>query len=252
MKKKPILEIVVSLFSLVVVIALFLQVPLGNNEGFSSQLVTTYTFAAMGVLAVAIGVIMRHEYLQAVARPHDKVFYGGFFYWALPLAVFLIAMPWVLSGTYNGSDMGTLGSVGMMSVLVLAGTLGGLLVVAIGWAPFEVTARGIGKLFTTRGKDGYFQLTLGLYCLICLAAIVFGFFSATTVKVGIQGEGQLISALLGLPGDYTLKNPALLNVTRLLFILMIALPFIYEGISKSKRWKDSAIIKNIDEGLKKL
>lgn len=246
MTKKPLFEIIVSTMTLAVAFAALLQLPFGGIDAYDDR-VTPIMFTTMGALAVASALIIRHQFLRARKQPSEDTFYKGFFYWALPLAVYVLMLPWIFAGILNADDMNTFGALGMTLLLTAIAVLVGILAVGIFWAPFEITVRGIYKTLATRGKDGTGQLIMGLYLLLWLAVIVVGYFSATTDRVSYYGQAQIMNALLGLPGDYTIHDPGLLWVTRGLFALAVVLPFVFEWYKK--RNPESPLINNIDKNI---
>ncbi|HWT40928.1 MAG TPA: hypothetical protein VN081_06745 [Dongiaceae bacterium] len=230
--RKPLFEIIVSTITLIAVLIALLQLPFGINS-YDSR-VTPVMFFSMGALALASALVLRHQYLRGVKNQDEDTYYKGFFYWALPLAVYALLVPWLIAGVLNAEDVNTFGALGLSLLLVSIAALGGIIALAVFWAPVEITARGLWRFTVTRGKDGQGQLVAGLYFMLCEAALIVGSLSATTERVGQYGHAQLVQALLGLPGDYTVENPGLLWVTRLLFILMIGLPFVYGQYNKRR------------------
>lgn len=230
--KRPLFEIIVSILALTAVLVALLQLPFGINS--YDDRVTPVMFFAMGSLAFASGLILRHQYLRSVKKQGENAYWKGFFYWALPLAVYVLLVPWLIAGVLNADDVNTFGALGLSLLLVVIATLGGIIAVSVFWAPVEIAVRGLWRVIVTGGKDGRHQLIVGLYFMLCEAAIIVGSLSATTERVGQYGHAQLMQALLGLPGDYTIENPGVLWVTRLLFVLMIGLPIVYEWYNKRR------------------
>lgn len=240
MIKKLQLEIIVSIVTLGAIVVMLFQLPL--HAGAHDRL-TPILFAIFGILSVAIGIIARHQYLDTAAPDTSKTkqkqitFYKSLPYWALPLVVFILFVPWVFAGTFNDIGMNIFGWMGILLLLTFMCVPSGILALMVGWVPLEITGRSIGKLVTTRGKEGAHQLASGLYFMLCQAAVIVGFFAATTERSGLPAERALVQVLLGQPGDYTIKDPQLLWVARLLFVLMIILPLLYGWISRAKKRK---------------
>lgn len=243
--KRPLFEIIVSAVTLIAIFVALLQLPFGIDA--YDDRITPVMFFSMGLLALASGLIIRHQFLKSSKQPNKDAFYKGFFTWALPAAVYVLLLPWVIAGVFNADDMNTFGVLGMFILLIVIATLGGIVAITIFWVPIEIAARGLWRVIVTRGKEGQGQLAIGLYFMICEAAIIVGYFSATTERVGQYGQAQLVQALLGLPGDYTIKDPALLWVTRGLLALMIGLPLLFGTLKK--KHPDSSLVNKIDSSI---
>lgn len=249
--KGRVFDLVVSVLSLAVVLVLALQIPIGADS-YDDQ-VGTLLFSVFGVVTAASILMIRRGMILAVKRPktdphYGNPFYRWFFFWLLIPAIFLMLLPWILSGTFNADDVNTIGAMALILLLPWVMILLGFLAAAIVVYPIEMTIRSIIALIRTKGKEGFGGLVIGSYLLLVLAFIACGSLAASAILPGQAGHGALIAALFGLPGGYVVKDESFLWVTRVLGILMVVLPFIFHKISK--KHDSSKLVKEINSKIR--
>lgn len=240
MLKGRIFEFIICLVALVVAIIAMLQVPFTANPRGDSPTVAVFTiFIAEGVAAA---LMLRHGVLKMTkSKKEIGIFHRWLFIWLLPVAIFVVQLPWIFAGAFNDHDVNTIGAMAMLLFLPWIMIALGFLAMGIFWAPIEMTARGAYTSIKTKGKEGMGQLGMGLYFLLWVAIIICGILAASTDRVSYQAHSALLAALLGLPGDYTIKDETFLWVTRILLIIAIALPLIFGR--KSDKNDPQAIVK---------
>lgn len=233
-------EFVVCITALIAACVAMLQIPL--NAQSDNDSVTVVMFTIFGIEALVAAIIFRQRVLRAISSKEGaSASRPLFFAWLLLPAIFVIQIPWIVAGVFNDSDVNAIGAAAMLFFLpwLMAGL--GVLAVSVFWAPFELTVRALYKLIKTGGKEGASQLGMGTYLLLWVAIIIFGVLGASTERVSYQAHNALLSALIGLPGDYTIKDPTFLWVTRILFVIAIALPFIFRRNQKNQQGMDSGV-----------
>lgn len=202
---------------------------LGPDESASSE-VTSALSAIMVVLGLQWAVIARvglQVYLTASDRRLQRT--PPYRVWVVtpfsPVLVLLAVLPWVLGGSF-GPGHSVVGSLWLLFLLfVLAAGLGLLAVPAV-LAPLELLARGAGRLLrgtdesTRREGAGYVRGALYLGAITVFVLVVAG-----AVDLGGSGRAawsSVVLALLGLPGDYDVRNPALLWAGRAMLLALLA------------------------------
>lgn len=151
---------------------------------------------------------------------------------AFIVAAFLIQLPWIFAGAFNDDQTGTGATFFLLMLFDVIGLpLLGILAAAFIIFPIESTIRGTIRLIRTRGKEKV-QLIIGLFGLMILSLIASGVLAVDPDNSGPVGQGQIILALLGLPGGYEVINEPLLWLTRLLFVAFIGLLLIGRFIGR--------------------
>ncbi len=218
-------ELVVCALAFIAALIAMLQIPLTAHS--DTNQVTVSMFTIFAIEGVAAALMLRHGVLKMLKdKSIENPFHRWLFFWLLPPTIFLMQLPWIFAGVYNADDVNTIGALAML--FFLPWLMIGLSFLAVGvfWAPLEMTARALYKTIITRGEEGPAQLAMGLYFLLWDAIIICGVLAASTDRVSYQAHSALLAALLGIPGDYTIKDETFLWVTRILLIIAIALPII--------------------------
>ncbi len=218
-------ELIVCSIALIIAVVAMLQIPLTATS--TSDHVTNVMFVIFAVQGVAAALVLRRGAIRTMQhKDNGNPFHRWFFFWLLLPAIFVIQLPWIFAGVFNADDVNTIGAIAMLLLLpwVMVGL--GAIALMVFWAPFEMTVRALYKVIATRGKEGVAQLGSGLYFLLWVAIIIFGILGASTERVSYQAHNALLSALLGIPGDYTVKDGTFLWVTRILFVIAVILPFV--------------------------
>jgi len=206
--------------SLGISLVLFLFVPLDGTRGAFD--VTFAFFGALTSVALAVAAAVRYEFANRARGTR------WLFIWILPAATVLIMVPWMLSPAFPVSEIGgVFGAVPLFAMLSYCAGLAGLIVAALVLAPVELFARGALALVATRGKRGYGKLIVGLYGFALIGFVAFGVKAASS-DIRVSVDGQLLAALLGLPGDYTIKDDHALNVARVLGVVLVLVPLVYQ------------------------
>lgn len=249
--KGRIYEFVLCVLALLGILILALQVPF-NADSYDDR-VSVLLFTVLGVVGVVSTLMIRRGFLLSVKRPktdpqYGNPFYRWFFFWLLIPAIFVVLLPWVLSGAFNADDMNTAGVIAMILLLPWVMVLLGFLAAAIVVYPVEITVRGVILFVRTKGKEGFGRVVIGAYLLLVLAFIACGSMAASAILPGQAGHGSLVAALFGLPGSYVVKDETFLWVTRVLGILMVILPFIFHSISK--KHESSGVVKEINSKIR--
>lgn len=227
-----IFELVVCLIAFAASVMVMFQIPFTANA--SSSEVTPVMFTIFGIEALAGALLLRHGSLKTMQdKDVTNPFHRWFFFWLLIPAIFVVQIPWILAGVFNDDGMNTIGAFAMLFFLPWLMVGLGFLALMM-WAPIEMTARALYKLIVTRGKDGRGQLAIGAYFLLWVVIVVCGVLAASTERVSYQAHSALLAALLGIPGDYTIKDPTFLWITRILLIIAIALPMIVDRKEKKR------------------
>jgi hypothetical protein len=227
LRRFRIAEVVVTVLVLVVVVLRL--VGLGSAESRSSE-VTSALSAIMIVLGVQ-GAVMTRVGLQVYLTASDSRLQRTPPYrvWVVtpfsPVLVLLAVLPWVLGGSF-GPGHSVAGSLWLLFLLfVLAAGLGLLAVPAV-LAPLELLGRGVGKVVrgtgarTRREGAGYVRGALYLGAITLFVLVVAG-------GVDLGGSGRVawssaVLAVLGLPGDHDVRNPALLWIGRAMLLVLAA------------------------------
>lgn|GEM_PF-3545360 len=138
---------------------------------------------------------------------------------ASPVLTWLVLLPWVLAGTFADGAEGADGWL-LLLLLVMAAGLG-LLATAAVLAPLEMAVRGIVAFLrdprdASRRAEGR-GLLVGAVALGSLTAFVLAVGGGADLGgTGRQAWGPAVAAMLGLPGDYTVRNPVLLWTGRVM------------------------------------
>ena len=225
MLKGRLFEFIICLVALGIAIIAMLQVPFTTSPDGDAPTTAIFTIFIAEGLAAAL--MLRHGVLKMIKKKKEiSIFHRWLFIWLLPLAIFVVQLPWIFAGAFNDHDVNTIGAMAMLLFLPWIMIALGFLAMGIFWAPIEMTARGAYTAIKTKGKEGMGQLGMGLYFLLWVTIIIFGVLAASTDRVSYQAHNALLAALLGLPGDYSIKDETFLWVTRILLIIAIATPFI--------------------------
>lgn len=226
-----------SAVSFAVSLAFFLSVPLeGTPDAIS---VTVAFFGALTSVALSVVAAVRYEYAH---RGRNTRWH---FIWILPVATVVIMVPWLLSPAFPLSELGgILGAFPLFTLLAYAAGLAGLIIAAFVLVPVELFARGTLELVRSRGRAGYGKLVVALYGFLLIAFIAVGVAAASS-GIRVNVDGQLLAALLGLPGDYTIKDDRALVVARVLGAAVVAAPIIY-GMTR-RRYADNVVIREVTD-----
>ncbi|WP_433607438.1 hypothetical protein [Prescottella agglutinans] len=222
--------------SLAVTLVLFLFVPLDGTQGLIDA--TVAFFGAMASVAGAALVAVRYEYANRDRRPR------WLFIWILPVATVLVMVPWLLSPAFSLPEIGgALGAVPLFTMLAYGAALAGLIITMLVLVPVELFIRGVVKLVTTRGKGGYGRLIVGLYGFVLIGFISLGVKAASS-DIRVNVDGQLLAALLGLPGDYTVKDDHALVAARVLGVVLVLSPILYQLVRR--KFSSNIVIEEIE------
>ena len=152
--------------------------------------------------------------------------------YAITVAGALFAMPASLTGTVDLDvpempDFVFLLLVGAITVLL--GRLGVFLV----WFPVELLVRGVSKVAKGEREGGAYLLgAAGILVLVGFA--VAGASAVDTSRSPSQPgfQGEVVAALLGVPGDYTVTSPAMLVAARVFgaTVLLAVLAVLVAGV----------------------
>jgi hypothetical protein len=210
--------------SLAVTLAFFLLVPLDGTQGLIDA--TVAFFGAMASVASAALVAVRYEYANRDKRTR------WLFIWILPAATVLAMIPWLVSPAFFLPEIGgVFGAVPLFTMLAYCAGLAGVILAALVLVPFELFVRGAVKLITSGGKSGHGKLIVGLYGFVLIAFIALGVKAAFS-DIRVNVDGQLLAALLGLPGDYTVKDDRALVATRVLGAVLVLTPIVHQLIRR--------------------
>lgn len=238
--KGRVFEFIICIIAFIAAAIAMLQIPL--NAHSDNDQVTTVMFTIFGIEALVAAILFRQRILKYISVKEGVDPPRRFiFAWLLIPAIFVMQIPWIAAGVFNDADVNAIGASAMLFFLpwLMAGL--GIVAVSVFWAPVELAARALCRVIKTRGKDGTGQLAMGAYLLLWVAIIIFGVLGASTERVSYQAHNALLSALIGIPGDYTVKDPTFLWVTRILFIIAVALPFIFQRGQKSEKGAGSGV-----------
>lgn len=243
--KHRVLDLGVTIVSLVTIVVLLLRVPL-SADVYDDRLTSTL-MSIFSVVALAVVVMLRQDALrltkyqkkvgyepgQAKRRndPENTFFYRWFFIWSLPLLTFLALLPWIFAGVFTTEDMNLVGVFFFMFLAPWIAALIGVLVAAMVLYPVEATIRGGVRLIRTRGREGG-QFYVGLYLLIILGVIIFGSMAVNLRRSGLAGVPDLIGALVGLIDPDRIKSELYLWITRGLTVLAVGIPVVVIQMAK--------------------
>ncbi|GAB3710553.1 hypothetical protein GCM10027590_03220 [Nocardiopsis nanhaiensis] len=142
--------------------------------------------------------------------------------YALPVVGALFSAPAVLSSTADleGLESGRT----LLVMLMLGGATIPLAYIALifVWAPVELLARGAVQLYRgNRSGFGYIAAASAIAVLTAFGTA--GALAVDTPSAGRQTEAQgaYLAALFGVPGDYTVADPTMLIVARVLGAIML-------------------------------
>lgn len=226
-----------SLFgvSLAVSLAFFLFAPLDGTPGTIS--VTAAFFGALTSVALAVVAALRYEFAHRGRNTR------WLFIWILPVATVLIMIPWLLSPAFPLPELGgILGAFPLFTLLAYAAGLAGLIIAAFVLVPVELFVRGVIELVRSRGRAGYGKLVVALCGFLLIAFIAVGVAAASS-GIRVNVDGQLLAALLGLPGDYTIKDDRALVVARVLGAAVVVTPIVY-GMTR-RRFADNVVMREV-------
>ena len=152
--------------------------------------------------------------------------------YAITVAGALFALPASLTGTV---DLETPGMPDLVLLLLAGATtvLLGRLGVFLVWFPVELLIRGVSKVAKGEREGGAYLLgAAGILVLVGFA--VAGASAVDTSRSPSQPgfQGEVVAALLGVPGDYTVTSPALLVVARVFgaIVLLAVLAVLVAGV----------------------
>ncbi|CAM3493993.1 hypothetical protein OCAE111667_12635 [Occultella aeris] len=172
--------------------------------------------AIFGVPMVASALI-----IEVVVRAHmsNRPLNRMMLWWVLgvlPVAIVACAIPAVLDDpeyfAYE-TPLGAVGTLGGMLVLAYVGILMGALL----WffVVFPLAHLVMALIARARGDKEGGRIGVGSFFLLALAAvIIIGALSLDGLAAGRAGLGQIIAALLGIPGSYEVVWPAGLWIVR--------------------------------------
>ncbi len=249
--KGIVFELTLFVASIAAVVWSALRIPLHAN-GYDDQ-VGTAAFLMMGVVGVASALFVRSATIAAVksrlpdgevdeeqAARANKIIVLIF---TLPVAAYLILLPWILGGAFNDERMGTAASAFLLFLLaVLMMPLLGVLAAAFVIFPIEWSVRGVIRMIRTRGKE-WVQLAIGLFGLVILGFIAAGSLAVHAYDTGQVGSIQAFLAIIGVPGRYDIKNETLLWVARGLFIVFVGTLLVGKYIASRTKSDDQASAK---------
>ncbi len=143
----------------------------------------------------------------------DHPFRGWRLTYFTPLLGFLILIPAIAAGVFNDDSGNLVGSVFMVLLMNFGALLMGALVAAFIVAPIDLIVRGIIALVKgDKSRSGY--IVFGLIILVITTFIFVGSAAVSPDAPYPVGSGQILFALLGIPGNYDVKSEALLWVAR--------------------------------------
>ena len=138
----------------------------------------------------------------------------------IPVIGLIIMTPAILSGMFNGDDIGTVGNFFMMLMLLFVASLLGPLVAAFIIAPIELIIRGVIALIKgDKTRIGY--VIVGGVIASLTVFIALGSMAVSAGMPYPAGSVQIVLALLGIPGDYRVNSEGLLWLTRLLLLGLV-------------------------------
>lgn len=219
-----------------VTLVVFLFVPLDGSKGVIDVVVAF--FAAMAIVALAALTGVRYEH---ASRGKGQ---RWLFIWFVPLAVVLVMIPWLSSPAFSLPELGgVFGAVPLFATLAYGAALAGLLAAALVLVPVELFIRGVVSLFRTRARSGCGRLIVGLYGFVLIGFISCGVIAASS-DIRVSVDGQLLAALLGLPGDYTIKDDRALVAARVLGVVLVLAPIVYQVVRR--KFSRAIVVEEID------
>lgn len=207
----------ISIGALLVAAVPLLLVDPRANEGVAVLV------AVLGIPALASAVVV-----EVVRRPiaADRRLRPGWLWWLLgvvPLGIVLCSIPAIQREPeyFVAESLGTmLGTLALMLVMVYLGLLLGALV----WffVVFPVVHLAKALMLMARGeRSGAASLVMPLAMLTLTAIIIVGALSLDDLLPGRMAGGQIVMALLGVPGSYEVVWPAGLWIVRGLVMALI-------------------------------
>lgn len=200
-----------------VVIAVCCAVPFAlEREPATVVLVVGVAGAQLLAHMVYARLAMLHKKSEGAAWHEPRALY------ALPVVGALFSMPAVLSATVDLEGLETGRTLLVMLVLGAATIPLAYVALIFVWAPVELLARGVVQLY--RGnRRGFGSIAAASAIGILTAFGAAGALAVDTPSAGRQTEAQgaYLAALFGVPGDYTVADPTMLIVARVLGAIML-------------------------------
>lgn len=181
----------------------------------------TWVLASMGVLLTLFSMVMTRAMVAELSKPgvHDAEVARAVLppVAVVPALVWLEGLPWMLSGTFSDERTSVAFVTTWLLVLAYCTILAGVLAAAMVLMPIELALRGAAALVNPQRRRQSLGLLAGAFYIGSVTV-----FAVSVSQIGGLNFSdsprlsfvKLTLALLGIPGDYVVSNPAALWVAR--------------------------------------
>ncbi|MBD5784972.1 hypothetical protein IF650_02145 [Cellulosimicrobium terreum] len=240
LRRVRVAEVVLVLLQLVAVVLLMLRLPAQP----APDDLTAAIYGVMVSLGLQVMVSVRLLWILVMGPGSRRVRRKvparvGFVTAASPVLTLLVLVPWIVSGIFDGGE----GASAWLLFLLLVLAAGfGLLATAVVLAPVEMAVRGVvavvrGSGDRGRRADGW-ALLRGAAWLGALGLFVVGVGLAVDQPGPGRGSwGVVVLAVVGLPGDYTVRYPVLLWAGRavlLALVVSVVVPWARKRVARAR------------------
>ncbi len=192
---------------------------------------------AMLILQMLIGVINFRLAAPKALGPLEVRF--PVFIYFVPVLTVLLGFRWIGPGLADDTS-GPVASLFLWLLVSYAGIALSFLVGALVAAPLEILGRGVGHLIAGRPGQGLVMIVVALWILLIPTIGVLGAAAIDIHTVAGPAQFAVLLAVLGLPGQYSVLDPALLWAVRILFVVFVASCFSARGVAEGARGSAAA------------
>lgn len=192
-----------------------------NEAAINAMILFWGAISLQAALMIRAGFVRQAKDDLLSDDPNDNPFRGWRLTYFTPLLGFLILIPAISAGVFNDDSGNLVGPILMILLMNFGALLMGALVAAFIVAPVDFIIRGIVALIKgDTSRSGY--IVFGVIILVIMTFILVGSAAVSPGTPYPVGSGQILIALLGLPGDYYVKSETLLWVARSIIVGLVA------------------------------
>ena len=223
----------------VVLIALSFVIYEATKPSAPNEAVLNATLLFWAAITLQSALMIRTSFVRLSADDKvsedktDHPFRGWKFTYFTPLIGTAILLPAILSGVYSGDGITVVGGFFLVLAMSFVSLLLGALVAAFIITPIELIIRGFIALAKgDKTKTGY--LYFGFFAAALTTMIILGTMAVNPDSAYPRGSFEIVLAILGIPGGYSVESEVLLWVVRGIIIALISAYVISVNSRKDK------------------
>ncbi len=182
--------------------------------------------------------------LAVPAEPGAALRLPVFLFLAVPVTV-LVGFWWIGPGLAD-EESGPIESLFLWALISYASLLLSFLLAIFVAIPLELVGRGLWDFVGGRVGNGIGLISVAMFIFQVPLIGVVGAMAVDVHTVARPAQYAVLMALFGFRGEYTVINPSMLSLARVLFGIFIASLFVIVGLAQQKDEEEKGIVEKSD------